>query len=385
MKKILVIDYCNYADYQIGGHLTFAKNLLFAFGNQLSLIGITTDENDPVGKWTIKNINGTNYDFFALARYSVSKTKYIIPDRIMCYLLLRVYRSRILEKKFNNVFVQRPEILPAIKKYEYKNICYRFPGVENPLKISKYWYGEYFVKLFDRLLFSSFKNVNLVLVSADYMAIQGLIARSKGKILLQSIFKFPTRIDTDIFRPGNKIESREKLSVPVNSVIISTVGRLTWLKGWKFIIDAFRLFNNNVPDSILFFIGEGEDLEKINEYIEMNGMNQSVFLAGKKLSSEISFYLNASDLFIMASYMEGWPTSLVEAVACGIPCCVTDFGAATEIIHEGVNGFVEKERNLENFVTLMHKASKLEIEDINVSRYSISNLKDDILSRWEIN
>jgi len=160
---------------------------------------------------------------------------------------------------------------------------------------------------------------------------------------------------------------------------------LTWLKGWKFIIDAFRLFNSNVPDSILFFIGEGEDLEKINEYIEMNGMNQSVFLAGKKLSSEISFYLNASDLFIMASYMEGWPTSLVEAVACGIPCCVTDFGAATEIIHEGVNGFVEKERNLENFVTLMHKASKLEIEDINVSRYSISNLKDDILSRWEIN
>ena len=385
MKKILVIDFCNYTDYQIGGHLTFAKNLLFAFGNQLALIGITTDENDPVGKWTVKNINGTNYDFFALARYSVSKTKYIIPDRIMCYLLLRVYRSRILEKKFNNVFVQRPEILPAIKKYEYKNICYRFPGVENPLKISKYWYGEYFVKLFDRLLFSSFKNVNLVLVSADDKAIQGLIARSNGKILLQSIFKFPTRIDSDIFRPGNKIESREKLSVPVNSVIISTIGRLTWLKGWKFIIDAFRLFNSNVPDSILFFIGEGEDLEKINEYIEMNGMNQSVFLAGKKLSSEISFYLNASDLFIMASYMEGWPTSLVEAVACGIPCCVTDFGAATEIIHEGVNGFVEKERNLENFVTLMHKASKLEIEDINVSRYSISNLKDDILSRWEIN
>jgi len=385
MKKILVIDYCNYADYQIGGHLTFAKNLLFAFGNQLSLIGITTDENDPVGKWTIKNINGTNYDFFALARYSVSKTKYIIPDRIMCYLLLRVYRSRILEKKFNNVFVQRPEILPAIKKYEYKNICYRFPGVENPLKISKYWYGEYFVKLFDRLLFSSFKNVNLVLVSADDKAIQGLIARSNGKILLQSIFKFPTRIDSDIFRPGNKIESREKLSVPVNSVIISTIGRLTWLKGWKFIIDAFRLFNNNVPDSILFFIGEGEDVEKINEYIGMNGMAQNVILSGKKLPSEISLYLNASDLFIMGSYMEGWPTSLVEAVACGIPCCVTDFGAATEIIHEGVNGFVEKERNLENFVTLMHKASKLEIKDINVSRYSISNLKDDILSRWEIN
>jgi glycosyltransferase involved in cell wall biosynthesis len=385
VKKILVIDFCNYTDYQIGGHLTFVKNLLIAFGNQLALIGITTDENDPVGKWTIKNINGINYDFFALARYSISKTKYIIPDRIMCFLLLRVYRSKILEKKYNNVFVQRPEILPAIKKYEYENICYRFPGVENPLKISKYWYGKYFVNLFERLLFSSFKNVNLVLVSADEKAIQDLIARSEGKILLQSIFKFPTRIDTDIFRPINKIESREKLSIPVNSVIISTIGRLTWLKGWKFIIDAFILFKSNVPESVLFFVGEGEDQEKINEYIEMHGIAQSVFLVGKKIPSEISLYLNASDLFVMASYMEGWPTSLVEAVACGIPCCVTDFGAAREIIHEGENGFVEKERNLEHFVTLMHRAFKLEIKEINVSRYSISKLKDDILSRWEIN
>ena len=87
----------------------------------------------------------------------------------------------------------------------------------------------------------------------------------------------------------------------------------------------------------------------------------------------------------MGSFMEGWPTSLVEAVACGIPACVTDFSAATEIIHEGENGFVEKERNIEYFVTLMHRAFKLEIKEINVSKYSISKLKDDILSRWEIN
>jgi glycosyltransferase involved in cell wall biosynthesis len=384
MKKILVIDFCNYTNYQIGGHLSFLKNLLIAFGNQLALIGITTDEKDPVGKWTVKNINGIDYDFFALARYSVSKTKHIIPDRIMCYLLLRVFRSKIIEKEFANVFVQRPEILPAIKKYNYKNICYRFPGVENPLRISKYWYGEYFVNLFDKLLFSSFRNVNLVLVSADDKAIQGLLTRSKGKILLQSIFKFPTRIDTDIFKPGNKIEARVKLSMPVNSFIISTVGRLTWLKGWKFIIDAFKLFKSNVPDSVLIFIGEGEDHDKIKEYIIINGLAQNVILAGKKVPAEISLYLNASDLFIMGSFMEGWPTSLVEAVACGIPCCVTDFGAATEIINEGENGFVEKERNVEHFEQLMQKASRLEIKEINVSRYSISNLKADILSRWAI-
>ena len=56
MKRILIIDFCNYYDYQIGGHLTFAKSLMKAFGNQLALVGITTDRSDPIGRW-IKKIS----------------------------------------------------------------------------------------------------------------------------------------------------------------------------------------------------------------------------------------------------------------------------------------------------------------------------------------
>jgi hypothetical protein len=143
MEKILLIDFCNYVDYQIGGHLSFAKNLMSAFGNQLSLIGIATEKTDPVGKWFIKKINGIEYDYFALTRYNKTKTKHFIPDRVSCYLLLRYYKKRILRMSFRNVFVQRQEILPAIKNFRFENICYRFPGVENPLQISKYWFGRY--------------------------------------------------------------------------------------------------------------------------------------------------------------------------------------------------------------------------------------------------
>ena len=171
MKRILVIDFCNYIDYQIGGHLSFAKNLLYAFGNQLSLIGITTDKNDPLGKWIKKEIDGISYDFFALTIYDKSKTKHFIPDRISCFLLLRFYKRRILQMSFQNVFVQRPEVLPAIKNFGYKNICYCFPGTENPLKTSKYWFGRYGATYFDKLLFSGLKNVKLILASAEQQII----------------------------------------------------------------------------------------------------------------------------------------------------------------------------------------------------------------------
>ena len=48
-KKILLIEFCNYEDYPIGGYVSFAKNLMATFKNDLILIGITTQKQDPVG------------------------------------------------------------------------------------------------------------------------------------------------------------------------------------------------------------------------------------------------------------------------------------------------------------------------------------------------
>ena len=74
--KILIIDFTNYEDYPIGGYLSFARSLMESFGNSLALAGITTSDEDPVGRWFRKEIEGTAYDFFAFARYSKTKTRW---------------------------------------------------------------------------------------------------------------------------------------------------------------------------------------------------------------------------------------------------------------------------------------------------------------------
>jgi glycosyltransferase involved in cell wall biosynthesis len=384
MKRILFIDFCNYKDYQIGGHLSFARSLMSAFGNQLSLVGISTDKKDPVGRWFKKEIDGTEYDFFALARYNKSKTKHIIPDRISCIFLLRYYKNRILKLNFQNVFVQRPEILPAIKDFSYKNICYCFPGTENPLKTSKYWFGRYGAVYFDKLFFSSLKDVKLILASADENAISSMVQRSKGILTRQSVIKFPTRINTDIYKPADKNEAREKLQISRLKKVVITVGRLSWLKGWKLMIDSFVLFEKKLPGSLFYFVGGGEDFNKINEYLNANSLNDKVILAGVKKPEEIAIYLNASDLYIMGSYKEGWSTSLMEAVACAIPVCVTNFSAASDIIQVGVNGYIESKWDVTEFASLMEKALALDIKEADVSGYSISNMKADLLRDWTL-
>jgi glycosyltransferase involved in cell wall biosynthesis len=384
MNKILFIDFCNYEDYQIGGHLSFAKNLMYAFGNQLSLIGITTNKIDPLGNWFKKVIDGIEYDYFALTFYNKKSTKHFIPDRIACLLLMRYFRCKILKMNFQNVFVQRPEVLPAIKDFGYKNICYCFPGTENPLKTSKYWFGKYLATYFDKLLFSNLKDVKLILASADEDAIQSMINRSKGKIAREAVIKFPTRINTDIYRPINKKITREKINIPISKKVVITVGRLSTLKGWKFMIDSFILFEKNIPGSLFYFVGDGEDINKINDYIGIKKIKDKVFLVGRKSPTEISLFLNASDLFVMGSYKEGWSTTLIESVACGIPACVTNFSAASEIVQEGVNGYVENNWNTLDFATFMVKAMNLEIKEIDVSQYSISQMKTDILKYWTL-
>lgn len=384
MNRIFFMDFCNYEDYPIGGHLSFAKQLLSSFGNQLILLGITTDKSDPVGKWFKKRINGTEYDFFALARYNKYKTYHFIPDRISCFFLIRFFKNRILKMHVHNVFVQRPEIIIAIKDFKFTNICYRFPGTENALKTSKYRAGKYLASCFDKLFFPALKDVDLILASADENAILSMVNRSKGLILRDNIVKFPTRIDTGIYRPIERDIARGKIGIPFGKKVLITVGRLSWLKGWKLMLDSFLIFEKKHPGSIFYFIGNGEDINKIKDYIDVHNLNGKVFILGMKSPEEISLLLNASDLFMMGSYVEGWSTSLVEAVACGIPVCVTSFSSASEIVKDGINGFIAKSWDSKEFAHLCSEALNLEIKEIDVNKYSLAGLKAELLKYWII-
>jgi len=384
--KILILDFCNYDDYPMGGYLTFAKNMMFSFGNNLALVGITTTTEDPIGKWFKKEINGVVYDFFALAYYSKTKTKHIFPDRLVSFFLIKYYQKSILKKAIPNAFIQRQEILQAINRFGIKNICYCFAGLENPLAISKYWYAHHAAQFFEQKFFKCLQKVKIILASGDEDAILEMIQRSNGSISRDSVVKFPSRINTDIFRQLDNNGLRAKLCIPESVNVIITVGRLASLKGWKFMIDSFVIYNNQIPESLLYFIGEGEDETKIKEYIEEKDLSKKVLLTGKKDATEIAEYLNAADLFIMGSFKEGWSTSLIEAIACGIPACVTNFSSAKEIIIEGSNGYVIDEHNPVLFAKGMIKASEINrpIFNENVKAFSANRLKEDILNHWNL-
>lgn len=381
----MIVDFTDYENYPIGGYLTFAKNMMESFGNDLALAGITTSKSDPIGRWSRKKIAGVEYDFFAIARYNKAKTRNRVPDRMVNLILARWYKRRILRIGIKNIFVQRQESLIAIAE-PGKNICYSFPGLENPLAISKYSYAPPLAGGFEKNFFRKLGFVNVILARGDDEAIRQMVNRSNGLLQTREIVKFPTRINTSLFRPGDKLKARQQLQLPEDKVLVISTGRLASIKGWRFMIDSFIKFSLSVPNAHLILVGEGEDFDKINLYISEQSAADKIFLAGKKGREDIALYLNASDLYIMGSLVEGWPTALMEAVACGLPACITEFSAATEIIDDGINGYIVKQRDETLFAQSMEKALKLQrpVENGHVTRYSTERLKEDMLYHWKL-
>lgn len=376
----LYIELCNFTDYPLGGHLSFAKHLTCAMQGELYLIGITTNACEPIHKWFIKKIG--NYDYYCFNVYYTKKknNKPIIPTRLKDYVKLSRCINQIDFDKYNNIIVQTPEVLLALPKEVLNKVILIMPGVENPLSFSRYKFAHFFSKLYDNLFFERANKTHFILAAADKESINNCIERSHKKITKDKIVQFPTRYDSNIFHINYNEDLRTKYNIPENNKIIITTGRLNWYKGWKFLIDSFSIFLNTYNNSTLYFIGEGEDKEKILEYINELDLNNKIKLIGYQSLNTISDYLNMADLFIMGSYKEGWSTSLVEAVSCGTPCVVTNFSSASEMVKDGINGYVIQNRDENNFAKKMSEAINIPKKQLieyadSIQYLSVSNMK----------
>ena len=295
---------------------------------------------------------------------------------------MKKYVKNVFETEYDKVLIQTPEVLYAIPKKYLSKTCLVMPGVENPLNISRYKFARFFAGIYDWFFYRKAQFASVILAAADNKSIANFIERSKGKISAEKARQFPTRYDATIFKVKDKANLRLKYGIDTNTILYVTVGRLNWFKGWKFMIDCLCKLDN--PQSKLIFIGDGEDDEKIQDYIKRMGVEDRIQLLGRKSLGVIADYLNMSDAFIMGSYKEGWSTALVEAVACGTPCVVTEFSSAEDMIEDGVNGWVIKERNEDEFTQRLKDVLSLDKTELGkkaqeISALSVQNMHEQFL------
>jgi glycosyltransferase involved in cell wall biosynthesis len=140
-------------------------------------------------------------------------------------------------------------------------------------------------------------------------------------------------VDPKVFVPD--------LSPRNDSVVeIVCVGRLVPTKGQLILLRAFsELLRKGYPVR-LRLIGEGADRPRLERFIVENGLGNAVVLEGARNHESTRRLLGGADIFALASFAEGLPVALMEAMAMQIPCVSTYVGAIPELIRDGVEGLL---------------------------------------------
>ena len=169
-----------------------------------------------------------------------------------------------------------------------------------------------------------------------------LAGEAKKSALLagQRIVSIPNAIDSRVFCPQDKQQARETLGLPMNRRIILFVSQRVTdpRKGMNYFVEAIQKLVQQHPEmrkntgvAIL-----GGHAEEVASQLAL----QSYPLGYVSDPQRIVSVYNAADVFVLPSLEDNLPNTLMEAMACGVPCVSFRVGGIPEMIDHQSNGYV---------------------------------------------
>jgi glycosyltransferase involved in cell wall biosynthesis len=131
---------------------------------------------------------------------------------------------------------------------------------------------------------------------------------------------------------------RKNLGIPENAFVVGTVGRLTAVKGHKYLIEAAAKVVQEKPDAHFAFLGDGELLDEFKKMVYSLDIENHVHFLGWR--PDVAEIMATFDIFVLPSLNEGMGKVLVEAMAMGKPIIASHVGGIPDLVHPGENGFL---------------------------------------------
>ncbi|WP_333913757.1 glycosyltransferase family 4 protein [Vibrio coralliirubri] len=204
---------------------------------------------------------------------------------------------------------------------------FSFPSANNRLQ-------QVIYQLLERLG-ASCSDIIICLHDADKeICIQSLkVSSDKIKIV-------PNGVDLYRFHPSpmdEKVKLRAEKSLPKNHILVGMVGRLWPQKNPQLLVDSALDILKTHQDVSFIFVGDGELRGTLEDNVDACFKKHFHFLGWRDDTPEI---LKCLDIFVLPSLWEGMPLAILEALASGLPCVVSNIPGNHHLVRNGVNGFL---------------------------------------------
>ncbi len=248
------------------------------------------------------------------------------------------------------------------KKYNYDLIDTQDPHITGLIgyllkrkfksKLEVHFHGDFWNNKF--WIKESFKNriYNILqkIIVKKVDAIRVVNIRIKNKLIKSGVKKniiktINTAVNEEVFIKN--IDSCKIQNKYNNKKILLFVGRFVKAKNLFFLLEVINKLKEKRNDFILLLIGEGEEKDKLNKFIQENNLNNFVNILESKTHEELALYYNAAYLLLLLSTNESFGKVIIEAGFTNTPTLSSKSLGPQDIIKDNINGYLVEINNLD--------------------------------------
>ena len=174
--------------------------------------------------------------------------------------------------------------------------------------------------------------------------------------------------------------------------VVGYLGLVCKRKGIQTFIEAIKIIlndsKNKTKDIKFLIVGAGPLLNAVAEEINKFGLNKKVTITGFVKYENLPKYFNEMKLYVLPSTLEGIPSTIFEAMACGAPVLATPVGGVPDVIQDNETGFILNSTNpsflAKKIIDIIDDPRKLKTVSENGNNYVRDNLTEQkALRPWK--
>ena len=237
-------------------------------------------------------------------------------------------------------------------------------------------HGEYILKnrtiLFIRFIKYFISDNKFQIIADSNSALKSTLQLSEKTQIKSNIIQ--TGINLEPFdKKYDKSLIRIKNNIDLDTIIIGSTGRIVWEKGYDQLITLMETLKIKDKKICILIAGDGSLRQKLMDIVTIKQLKDKVVFLGN--IKNIPEFLSMLDVYVQPSITEGYPLSVLEAMASGLPIIVSNAGGLKEMIVNGENGIIYKSGDIKELKEALKKMLNLSPhEKIKMGEIALNNI-----------